>query len=370
MPTPIPVAIFVDTYSTGGTQRQMIELLARLDRDRFRVHPVCFHPTGEWFGRVSVLAEPVAVFPIYGFRRPGTVKQLWAFAQWCRDKRIQILHTCELYSNIFGLCGGWLANVPVRIGSRRGFVEPPGVQRLQRAAYVAAQRIVANSQAAADRLRVEGVAERKILVIPNGIDAKGFGPREYSRRPRRIAMVACLREEKRIDVFIRAMPRILERHPDAEFVIAGDGSCGDELLTLARELGVSERVRFLGHRDDVAAVLDDADLFVLTSRSEAFPNSVMEAMASGLPVVATNVGGIPELVSDGETGRLVPSGDSEAVAVTLLDLMDNPDRAAALGRAARRTIEQNYSFDRMVKQFEALYLEQLPLHPAPVQVHA
>jgi hypothetical protein len=160
MPSPIPVAIFVDRYAPGGTQRQMIELIARLDRRRFRVHPVCFHSEGAWFDRVSGLGEPVAVFPIHGFRRPGTARQLRAFSQWCQHHHIAVLHTCELYSNIFGLPGAALASVPVRIGSRRGFVEPSGAQWLQRIAYSAAHRVVANSQAAAARLRVEGVPVR------------------------------------------------------------------------------------------------------------------------------------------------------------------------------------------------------------------
>ena len=355
----IPVAIFVDRYAPGGTQRQMIELLRRLDRRRFRVYPVCFHTTGAWFDRVSALDEQVALFPIHGFRQVATARQLAAFARWCGEKRIQVLHTCELYSNIFGLPGGALASVPVRVGSRRGFVETPGLQRLQRAAYAAAHRVVANSEAAAERLRVEGVPERKIRVIPNGIEPRMFPGREYSSRLRRIAMVACLREEKRIDVLIAAAPRLLARYPDAELLIAGDGTCRDALVQQARELGIQERIRFLGHRDDVPQVLSDADIFVLPSRSEAFPNSVMEAMASGLPVVASAVGGIPELVVDGQTGRLVPPGDPDALAAALLNLMERPELAADFGRAGRLRIEETYSFTRMVNQFETLYLTEL-----------
>ena len=355
----IPIAIFVDRYAPGGTQRQMIELLERLDRRRFRVYPVCFHTAGAWYDRVASLAEPVALFPIHGFRRPGTAREFRAFARWCREKRIAVLHTCELYSNIFGLPGGALAAVPVRIGSRRGFVEPPGLQALQRAAYTAAHRIIANSQAAAGRLRLEGVPEEKIVVIPNGIDPTIFPPREYSTHLRRIAMVACLREEKRIDVLISAAPRILSRHPDAEFMIVGDGSCRDGLVALAQKLGVTDRVKFLGHRDDVPALLTQADLFVLPSRSEAFPNSIIEAMASGLPVVASAVGGIPELVADGKTGRLVPPGNPAALAGAVLDLLDAPERAEEFGRAGRAQIEQTYSFHRMVGQMEALYLTEL-----------
>lgn len=355
----IPLALFVDRFIAGGTQRQMVELLARLDRRRFRVHPVCFHPVGVWFPRVSALGEPVAVFPIHGFARPGTYKQLLAFAQWCREHEIAILQTCELYSNIFGLPGAMLASVPVRIGSRRGLVETPAQQRVQKYAYTAAHRVVANSQAAAGRLRAEGVAAEKIVVIPNGIDTTVFPKREYALRPRTIAMVACLREEKRVDVLLDAAPLIFVRHPDAEILIVGDGGCRAQLETLARTNLVADRVRFLGHRDDVPAILAGADVFVLPSRSEALPNAVVEAMASGLPVVASDVGGIPELVKDGRTGRLVPPGDAARLAAALIDILDHPDRALQMGQAGRRQIEEQYSFDRMVHQFETLYLGEL-----------
>jgi glycosyltransferase involved in cell wall biosynthesis len=356
---PIPVAIFVDRFIAGGTQRQMVELMARLDRVRFRVHPVCFHAVGVWFPRVSLLDEPVAVFPIHGFAKPGTYKQLLAFAQWCRAKGIAILQTCELYSNIFGLPGGMLASVPVRIGSRRGMVETPAQQRMQKYAYNAAHRVVANSQAAAESLRHEGVAADRIVVIPNGIDPTLFGQREYRVRPRTIVMVACLREEKRIDVLLDAAPLILARHPEAEILIVGDGDCRDELEARARSNQVADRVRFLGHRDDVPAVLAGADLFVLPSRSEAFPNAIVEAMMSGLPVVASSVGGIPELVEEGRTGRLVPPGDPVHLAAAVIEILNHPDRATHMGQTARRRIEEQYSFDRMVHQFEALYLGEI-----------
>jgi len=365
MPIPVPVALFVDRYIPGGTQRQILELLARLDRRRFRVHPVCFHADGDWFGRLANLDEPPALFPIWGFRRPHTGRQLLAFARWCREKRIEVLHTFDVYSNIFGLPAAALAPVPVRIGSRRGYIEPPGLRRLQRAAYTAAHRIAANSTSAADRLRAEGVPAERILVIPNGIDATAFPAREYPARPRRLAAVACLREEKRLDVLLAAAPRILARYPDAEIRIAGDGECRGALEAQARTLGVSGRVTFLGHRDDVADLLTASDIFVLPSRAEAFPNAVMEAMASGLPVVASDVGGIPELVDDGRTGRLVPPGEPETLAEAVLGLMDDPARAAELGRAGRRRVDTTFSMDRMVDRFERLYMEELDARLAP-----
>jgi glycosyltransferase involved in cell wall biosynthesis/peptidoglycan/xylan/chitin deacetylase (PgdA/CDA1 family) len=359
MPSQIPVAIFVDRYIAGGTQRQMIEFLKRIDRRRFRVFPVCFHADGPWTDRVADLGDPIVTFPIHGFRRPDTAGQLLSFARWCRTNGIAVMHTWDIYSNIFGLPGAALGAVPVRIGSRRGLGGASGLRRLQRAAYRAAHRMVANSEAAARQLIADGVPAEKIAVISNGIDPASFPAHQYSARPRRIAMVACLRDEKRIDVLIAAAPRIIERHPDAEFLIVGDGTCRDQLEALARRTGVFDRFNFLGHRDDVPAILAEADLFVLPSASEAFPNVIIEAMAAGLPVVATKVGGIPELVREGVTGRLVAPGDADSLASALLDVLDRPERAAEFGRAGRARIEQTYSFDRMVEQFEQLYVSEL-----------
>src|SRR4029453_5934702 len=157
----------------------------------------------------------------------------------------------------------------------------------------------------------------------------------YPDRPRRIGLVACLREEKRIDVLIASAPRVLASHPDAEFVIVGDGACRDALVELARATGVSERFQFVGHSDDIPRALADVDLLVLPSQSEAFPNAILEGMAGGLPVVATRVGGIPELVTHGRTGLLVPPGDPVALGDAIFAVLDQPQRAAAFGREAR-----------------------------------
>ena len=126
-----------------------------------------------------------------------------------------------------------------------------------------------------------------------------------------------------------------------------------------QELGVGGLVEFLGHREDVPQVLADTDIFVLPSRTEAFPNVLLEAMATGLPVVASDVGGIPELVEDGRNGLLVPVGDAQALAAAIVRLMAEPQLADALGEAARLAIESRYSFDRMVSAFEALYQAEI-----------
>jgi len=168
-------------------------------------------------------------------------------------------------------------------------------------------------------------------------------------------MVARLFEEKRVDVLVAAVPRVLARYPDVEFQIVGEGPCRARLMDQARDGGVLPHVQFMGHRDDVPAILASSDVFVLSSESEASPNVIIEAMAAGLPVVASNVGGIPELVTEAVTGHLVPPADPNALASAILDLLDHPDRAIAFGEAARARIEQQYSFDRMVAQFESLY---------------
>jgi glycosyltransferase involved in cell wall biosynthesis len=350
------------SFEPGGTERQMIELVRRLDPDRWAVHIACFQARGSWFHRVAEVAASVAAFPVTSFKSIDAARHAWAFARWCRANHIAVVHTTELYSNIFGLPGAALAGVPVRIGNRRE-INPDKSRAqiaMQRAAYSAAHRVVANSQAAADRLRFERVPERKIAVIPNGLDFAHY--QAASRRPRlrKVIAVANLRPEKGHDVLIDASADVLRRFPDAQFELVGGGSeLLQPLLARAESRGVLHAFTFLGHRDDVPARLADADIFVLPSRSEAFPNAVLEAMATGLPIVASGVGGILELVNDGATGLLVPPGDAPALADRLCRLMNDPAFAARLGDAARDEALARYAFDRMVAAFESLYLTEL-----------
>jgi glycosyltransferase involved in cell wall biosynthesis len=351
----------MSSFIVGGTENQMIELARRLDRSRFEVHIACCHRSGLWLHRAEEHAASVVEFPIEAFGRLATLRQMQRFARWCREARIAVVHTTDLYANIFALPGAWLAGVPVRIANRRE-VNPDrsaGLIALQRAAYACASRIVANSTAAAERLALERVGRRRIAIVPNGLDLAAFAPRAPRPRLRRIVTVANLRLEKAHDVLIDAAVPVLRRYPDAEFWIVGGGDRFDEITALARARGIDARTRFFGHRDDVPRLLAESDIFVLPSRSEAMPNGVIEAMAAGMPIVATAVGGIPEVLRDGHTGLLVPSNDPGALAAALGELMDAPARAAALGAAARSAVERQFSFDRMVKEFERIYLAEL-----------
>jgi glycosyltransferase involved in cell wall biosynthesis len=355
---PLSVAIVMTRFEPGGTERQMIELIRRLSPARWTVHVACFHARGAWFDRVANAAASVTEFPITSFQKPSVLKHALAFGCWCRARRIAIVHTTELYSNIFALPAAALANVPVRIGNRRE-INPdktPAQIALQRAAYACAHTVVANSHAAARRLALERVPARKIAVVPNGLDLQPLAPKSVPTGRRTIIVVANLRPEKGHDVLIDAAGLVLKRFPEARFEVVGDGPERVRLTALAAARGLSRAFTFLGHRDDVSARLGSADIFVLPSRSEAFPNAVLEAMAAGLPIVASGVGGIPELIVDGRTGLLVPAGDSAALAERLCRLMADEPLAARLAGAAHATAEAHDSFDRMVALFESLYL--------------
>ncbi|MEX2661921.1 MAG: glycosyltransferase [Vicinamibacterales bacterium] len=361
----IPVAIFLTSFDPGGTERQMTELIRRLDDRRYRVHAVCLRREGSWLPNVVSRAASVVEFPLTGFAKLHTLAQLWRFARWCRRERIAVLQTCDFYSNVFGLLGGALAGVPVRIGSRRELNpdKTSGRIRLQRLAYRFADRVVANSPAAAGILREEGVPSSAVAMISNGVDAAAYPDRPPRPNVCRVITVANLRPEKSHETLIAAAAQLAGVCPDLRYQIVGDGSRRQELEALARARGVSGIVEFLGHRDDVPALLAAADVFVLPSRSEAFPNGAIEAMAAGLPVVACGVGGLLDLIETGRTGILVPPSDPEALAVALQSLCADPERAHALGREARREVQARYSFERMIAAFDDLYDTELRARP-------
>ena len=360
----VPVALFMTSFEAGGTERQMTELIRRLDPERYRVHAVCFRRVGRWLPRVEPHAASVVEFPIRGFAHPSTLSRLAAFAAWCRRERIAVLQTCDFYANVFGLTGAALAGVPVRVGSRRELNpdKSPRQIALQRWAYRCATHVVANSPAAVQVLRDERVERPRVVMIQNGVEASAYLTARPRRPVRRVITVANLRPEKNHETLIAAAAALAASCPELRYQIVGDGSRRAELEALARAHGVDGIVEFLGERDDIPALLAAADVFVLPSRSEAFPNGAIEAMASGLPVVASGVGGLCDLIDSGRTGLLVPPADPEALADALESLVRAPERAAALGAAARDEVQTRYAFDRMVGAFDGLYQSALQSH--------
>jgi glycosyltransferase involved in cell wall biosynthesis len=358
----IQVAVFITSFHPGGTERQMTELVRRLDRTRFAVRVACFHKEGAWLPRVEACAE-VTEFPIRGFARPSTLAKAASFARWCRQHQIAVVQTCDLYANTFALPAAALAGVPARVGSRRELNPDKSTAQiaLQRHAYRCAHGVVANSSAAARQLESEGVPSERIHVIPNGISLEHFSARSPMRPVTTVLTVANLRKEKAHEVLLQAAQRLAGRHPYLQFQIVGDGPRMAELRALCTTLGLDAHVSFLGHREDVPALLSQADAFVLPSRSEAFPNGAIEAMASGLPVIASATGGLLDLIDSERTGVLVQPDDPGALAAALESLVLSPARAAALGASARDEVARRYSFDRMVRAFEDLYLSQLEM---------
>jgi glycosyltransferase involved in cell wall biosynthesis len=357
---PVPIGLVMSSFDPGGTEHQMIELIRRLDRRRWDVRVACLRTEGAWFERVAS-AAPAVTFPVGSFKSPRVLYQLLSFARWCRVNRLLIVHALDRAANAFGLPGAALAGTPVRIGTRREL--NPGRTAValltQRAAYGCAHVIVTNAPAGADRLRREHVPDRKVAVVPNGLDAARFAAARGPRPLRRVVMVSNLRPEKGHDVLIDAAVQVLVRFPDARFHLIGGGAERQRLAALADSRGVSHAVSFRGHSEAIPEELAAADVFVLPSRSEALPNAVLEAMAAGLPVVASAVGGIPDVIEDDKTGLLVPAADPHALAAAVIRLMGDEALAARLGAAARAHVDGRYSFDGMVASFETIYLTQL-----------
>jgi glycosyltransferase involved in cell wall biosynthesis len=355
-----PLAVVMTSFDAGGTERQMIELIRRLDRSRWDVRVACFHARGPWHAQVAEVA-PVTSFPIRGFGRPDTCRHAFAFARWCARHRIEVVHATDLYTNVFALPAAAIARVPVRIGSRRGHNtdRSPAHLAMQRTAYRCAHVVVANSRAAADYLQRENVRANKVVIVPNGVDTAAFTPAKATERRRQVVTVANFRPEKGYDILVDAAALVLQRYPDARFQCVGIGAELPAIQTRLAERGIAPAFALLGARHDVAALLAAADIFVLPSRSESMPNSILEAMAANLPVVATAVGGIPELIDDGRTGFVVASENPAALAERLCELMQSPVLGTSLGDRARHAAQSLYSFDRMVQAFDSLYAREL-----------
>jgi glycosyltransferase involved in cell wall biosynthesis len=294
------------------------------------------------------------------------VRALLRLRALLRAERIDVLHTHTHFSlNVLGRLAARLARVRVVAHMHIANVFRPGPGRSLQVALdnVTARlcaAIVAVSDATCRTLLAQGYP-RRVQVVHNGVERPTAAPRRPEGVPDGaplVLLVGRLAPVKGQAELIDALARLESR--DAVVLLAGKdleqgGAYGDELLARAEAAGVADRVAFLGYREDAPSILAAADVLVLPSRDEGLPLVVLEAMATGRPVVATSVGGTPELIVDGETGLLVPSGDVAALAVALDAVLRDSERAAALGEAGRRRFEERFTLDAMTRQVLEVY---------------
>jgi len=290
-----------------------------------------------------------------------------SLSRYLRKHDVAVANSFDFYSNLMLIPAARLAGVRVVLGSHRQLGDLMSWPRFwaQRCVFQLCDRVICNSRTAANYLhRRGGVPESKLTVIPNGLPDSVFRQTRPAL-PRisgihRIGMIARMNHPaKNHAAFLRVAARIAQKYPQAEFVFVGDGPLRAGLEETARVLGLGKQAMFLGERRDVSEILASLDVSVLTSISESLSNVIMESMAAGVPVVAARVGGNPELIQDGLTGVLVPSGDDDALAVALTTLLDHGDLRAALGARAKSEAKSKFGLRRVCAQYEELYRQVL-----------
>jgi glycosyltransferase involved in cell wall biosynthesis len=290
-----------------------------------------------------------------------------------RKRHIDIVHTYGWYTNVFAIPASRLAMRPSIIASVRdvgAYMTPAKIHALKFVCRLA-DRVLANSQAGRDWLIAQGVNERKIQVIGNGIVVPAHaervtaGPvREQFGIPAGTPVCACIGRVvsgKGIDDYLKTACVLRERGRDVRFLVVGGRSAEPDyplqMESLARELNIENRVIFTGQRQDIQAILREVDFVVHPSLTEGLSNVILEAMAAAVPVIATRVGGNPELVEEGRTGFLIPPQNHEQMADAICRLLDQPEMLPLFGERARARVIRDFSIQGMLLKVETLYLQ-------------
>jgi glycosyltransferase involved in cell wall biosynthesis len=364
----IRVAYVIDTFMIGGTELNAIRTLETLDRDRFEVTVFHFSGDGPLRSRYEALGVRMIHLTISGFRSLATLREGWRFGLLLRRLGIQVVHSHDVYTNIFA--APW-ARVLGRCGvlaSRRWFydVPRPALNALNRWSYLFAHRVLANSGSVA-RLLVdqERLPLQKIVEIPNFLSEAAFSSLDPVARVQQrtawgipaaayvVGIVARLRPVKNHAMLLKAIQAL---DNDTHLVAVGDGPELGSLKLLAKELGISSRVHFVGTITSSENLHQYFDASVLCSSSEGFPNSVIEALAARCPVVATRVGGVPDVVEDNVTGILIASSDVGALTESLSRLRLNPRLGARFGEIGVVRIRAGYSMQAVIPRLQDLYV--------------
>jgi glycosyltransferase involved in cell wall biosynthesis len=367
---PLRILFLTTSMPIGGAETLLVNLVRRLDRARFAPEVVCLKDKG----RLGI--ELSAEMPVhYGLiEHKFDVAVLRRLCKLMRRPQADAVITVGAGDKMFwGRIAAKLARVPVIASALHSTGWPDGVGRLNRLLTPWTDAFIGVADAHARHLvQNERFPADKVHTIYNGIDCDRFAPQSGARVREElgvstdapvIGILAALRPEKNHELFLEGAQRILEEYPIARFLVIGDGPRGDELKQLAAHLGVAHAVHFLGSRLDIPSVLAACDVVSLTSHNEAAPVSILESLAVGVPVVASNVGSVAETVVSDETGRLFPPGDLDGYVRNVTALLQNPSLRQKLGAEGRRRVMARWSLQAMVRGYEQL-IERIYEHKA------
>lgn len=374
----INVLYIIDSMFNAGAQTHIAGMIRGHDKNRFRPYLICLQEKGPLGEKLEAEGYPVAA---YGLKRVYALQAAWSYTQFIpflRRERIDIVHAYLFSAQIYGIPPSRLAGVPLVIAGRRDAGKYWTALR-----YLLARKFansfshiqIANAQAVKEFVvREEGVPQDKVRIVANGIDASRFSPQEgtvdrVDRPVLTVGYVGSLTRVKQVEVLLRAAKRVLPECPRLRILIVGGGPVSTQRLvegqtdlwlkSRAHELGLSDHVVFTGARTHIQEELKGMDIFVMPSILEGMSNAILEAMATGLPVIAADSGGNRELVDEGGTGYLFPVGDDQRLGELLLDLLGSEEKRRAMGRAARQRVMEQFTVQRMVAEMERAYLEEL-----------
>ncbi|MDU2063455.1 MAG: glycosyltransferase family 4 protein [Sporomusaceae bacterium] len=367
----------ITTGSLGGAQRHLADLISCLPAS-YEVH-VALGQSG-WLGdRLAAAGASLHLLPelVQPLAMKQDIRTLWELKKLIQTLQPDLIHCHSSKAGFLGRIAGRFSATPV-VFTVHGWAFTEGISWPKRLIYRLAEQIAAAGTSrficVSDYDRQLGVrampgCRHKMLTIHNGVEAQrqlscssqnqsGQVARQ-GNGPVRLVMVARFNQQKDQALLLQALAKLLKREVLAEVSFVGDGPTLPEATTLAAELGITDQVHFLGARDDVVAILAEQDVFVLASKWEGFPISILEAMRQGLPVIASDVGGVKEAVTDRETGFLTPRGDLTALASRLWELCLNPRLRIQFGQAGRRRYEQEFTLPLMAEKTLQVYEQVL-----------
>jgi len=367
--------------NVGGPAIHVILLTAGLDKEKYETVLVS-GVEGPDEGNMYALADEKGVKPVIvpnlgrELNPIRDILTLWKLYRLIRRERPDIVHTHTAKAGTVGRIAALLAGTPIIVHTFHGHVLHGYFGKTKTAIFRSIERFLARRSSAViavsescrnDLLRYGVGGDDRVITIPLGLELERFrrDPEPNRSEVRRewgvppdafaVGMIARMVPIKRHEDLFRAIPKVLEKFPDAYFINVGDGELKPQLVALAQQLGIAHRCLFPGFREDQERIYAAMDLTVLTSANEGLPVAVIESLSSGTPVVATRVGGVPELVRDGETGYIVEPGNIDSIAEGLLKAIADPAKTAAMGRLAQEETIRKYSIERLIRDIEELY---------------